>query len=106
MCDEGAVVGGLHPLDAVDPQSVVPLLHAGKEVGASVLNDDRAGTGADVLILRILHHPRHEVSQRVGVEIGIGVHGDHERRLDRLEHPVEGVKLARLRLEHPPVVKA
>ena len=104
--DEGAVVGGLHPLDAVDPESVVPLLHPGEEVGASVLNDDGAGAGAHVLILRMLGHPGDEVAERVGVEVGVGVHGDHERRVDRLEHPVERVELARLRLEHAPIVEA
>ena len=104
--DEGAVVGGLHPLDAVDAEPVVPLLHPGQEVGVLVLNDDGAGTGAHVLILRILGHPGDEVLQGVGVEVGVGVEGDHQRRLDRLEHPVEGVELARLRLEHPPIVEA
>ena len=49
--DERAVVGGLHALDAVDPEPVVPALHPGEEVGVGVLGDERAGAGADVLVL-------------------------------------------------------
>ena len=104
--DEGAVVGGLHPFDAVDSESVVPLLHPGEEVGVSVFDDDGAGAGADVLILRVLGYPGDEILEGVGVEVGIGVDGDHEWRLDRLEDTVEGVELAGLRLEHSPVVEA
>ena len=50
--DERGVVGRLHALDAVDPESVVPLLHPGDERRQRILGDERGCAGADVLALR------------------------------------------------------
>ena len=52
-----------------------------------------------------IRHPGHEISQRVWVEVGVGVHRHDERRLDRVEHAVEGVELARFGLEYAAIVE-
>ena len=101
--DQRAVVGGLGPLDAVDPQPVVPSLHAGEEVLGCVRGDQGAGTGAHVLVLRPARHARDQVHDRCRVRHGVGVDGHHDRRGDVDQRRVERVMLAGHRLEAPPV---
>ena len=104
--DERAVVGRLHPLDAVDPEPVVPTLHPAEQVGRGVLNYERTGARADVLVLRAACNASDQIRERLRVQQGVRVHGHHQRRRHALKGRVERPVLAGRRFEHPPVVQA
>jgi hypothetical protein len=102
---ERRVIGGLHPLHAVDPEPVVPLLHPRHEAGQRVLGDQRSGTGADVLPLRLGRQAGDEVRQRLALQQGVRVDRDGDRGRHGLERRVERLVFAGLLLDDPPIVE-
>jgi hypothetical protein len=106
LCDERAVVRRLHPLYPVDPEPVIPTLHPGEQVGLGVLNHERTGARADVLLLRAARNASDQVRERLRVKQGVRIHGDHQRCHHTLKGGVERPVLAGRRFEHPPVLQA
>ena len=104
--DERGVVRRLHPLDAVDPEPVIPLLHPGDEGRHRVLRDERGCTGRDVLALRCGGDANHESCERLLLQMRVGIDRHHERRRHRGEGRVQRMVLALLRLEDTPVVES
>ena len=92
--DERGVVRGLHPLDAVDPEPVVPLLHPGDEAAQWIRGDEGTCASADVLALRCARHARDEPGERLLLQEGVGVDRHHERCGHGRERGIEGVVFA------------
>ena len=103
LSDERGVVRRLHALHTVDPQSVVPLLHACNEGRKRVLGDEGACTGADVLALRRARHASYEPRERLLLQERVGIDRHHQRCRHRLQGGVESVVLALSFLEDPSV---
>ena len=104
--DERGVVRRLHPLDAVDPEAVVPLLHPRDEGRHRVLCDERGRTRRDVLALRCGGNANHESCERLLLQMRVGIDRHDERRRHRCEGCVQSVVLALLRLEDASVGEA
>ena len=73
LSDERSVVRGLHTLHAVDPESVVPLLHAGDERRHRVFCDERGGARRYVLALRCAGNANHESCERLLLHMRVGM---------------------------------
>jgi hypothetical protein len=106
LSDERSVVRGLHALHAVDPEPVVPLLHAGDEGRHRVLCDERGGARRYVLALRRGGNANHESSERLLLHMRVGIDCHDEGCRHGGESRVQCVVLALLRLEHTPVVES
>ena len=104
--DERRVVRGLHALDAVDAQPVVPALHPGEEVGRRVPGHERSRAGGHVLALGTAGDPRDQARHRIRVQERVRVDGHDQRGGHVRECGVQRGVLAGDALEQPPVVEA
>ncbi len=77
--DERGVVRGLHALHSVDPEPVVPLLHARDEGLHRVLRDERGGARRYMLALRRARNANHEACERLLMQMGVSVNCHNER---------------------------
>jgi hypothetical protein len=89
---ERRLVQALHALHSGDAEVVVPLLHAGEQVGARVAHEHRAGHGDGICGRGF--EPGDQAAQGFAVQQRVGVDGDHVRGHHLLERGVQRVRLA------------